>query len=186
MFSFKVVLAVLAAGVIAIGVGCGDDDDGGGGGGGDGGTQEVVYNLPTPPSALFYPALVAEELGFFEEEGVSAKLAPAAEEIAATAFLTNGDADVAFSDVDEIILARSQGGDHVAVFSPQQQNTAGIVVPADSDIQDFSGVAGQTIGLDSEESTRLLDAIVETAETLERRQGPCRDTTSIQYERERY
>jgi NitT/TauT family transport system substrate-binding protein len=169
VFSFKAVSAVLAAAVLAVGAGCGDDDDdgggGGGGGGGDGGggTQEIVYNLPTPPSALFYPALVAEELGFFEEEGVSPDLAPAAEEISATAFLDNGDADVSFADVDEIILARSKGGEHEAIFSPQHTNTAGIVVPEDSDIQDISGVAGQKVGLESEESTRFLDAMLDSA-----------------------
>jgi NitT/TauT family transport system substrate-binding protein len=162
VFTFKAVLALLAAAILALGAGCGDDDDDGGGGDG-GGSQELVYNLPTPPSALFYPTLVAEELGFFEEEGVSPKLAPAAEEISATAFLDNGDADVSFADVDEIILARSQGGEHTAIFSPQHTNTAGIVVPDDSDIQDISGVAGTKVGLESEESTRFLDAMLETA-----------------------
>ena len=164
MFSFRAILAVAAAGVIAIGVGCGDDDDDGGGGdNGGGATQEIVYNLPTPPSALFYPTLVAEELGFFEEEGVSPELAPAAEEISATAFLDNGDADVSFADVDEIILARSKGGEHEAIFSPQHTNTAGIVVPEDSDIQDITGVEGQTVGLESEESTRFLAAMLDSA-----------------------
>ncbi len=163
-FGLRAGLAVMAAAVMAIGAGCGDDDDDGGGGGGDGGgTQEVVYNLPTPPSTLFYPALVAEELGFFEEEGVSPDLAPAAEEISATAFLDNGDADVSFADVDEIILARSKGGEHQAIFSPQHTNTAGIVVPEDSDIQDISGVEGQTVGLESEESTRFLAAMLDEA-----------------------
>ncbi len=163
MLSFKAVLALLAAAILALAAGCGDDDDDGGGGGdGGGGTQEIVYNLPTPPSALFYPALVAEELGFFEEEGVSPKLAPAAEEISATAFLSNGDADVSFADVDEIILARSQGGEHTAIFSPQHTNTAGIVVPEDSDIQDISGVEGTKVGLESEESTRFLTAMLES------------------------
>jgi NitT/TauT family transport system substrate-binding protein len=166
VISLKAVLALIAAAILALGAGCGDDDDdggGGGGGGGDGGgTQEIVYNLPTPPSTLFYPTLVAEELGFFEEEGVSPDLAPAAEEISATAFLDNGDADVSFADVDEIILARSQGGEHTAIFSPQHTNTAGIVVPEDSDIQDISGVAGKKVGLESEESTRFLDAMLES------------------------
>ena len=161
MFSFRAVMAVMAGAVLAIGAGCGDDDDDGGGDGG--GTQEVVYNLPTPPSTLFYPALVAEELGFFEEEGVSPDLAPAAEEISATAFLDNGDADVSFADVDEIILARSKGGEHQAIFSPQHANTAGIVVPEESEIQDFSGVAGKTVGLESEDSTRLLEAMLDSA-----------------------
>ena len=160
MFSLKAVLALMAAAITALGAAaCGDDDDDGG----SGGTQEVVYNLPTPESVLFYPTLVAEELGFFEEEGVSPELAPASEEVAATAFLDNGDADVAFADVDEIILARSQGGEHTVIFSPQHTNTAGIVVPEDSDIQDISGVAGQKVGLESEESTRFLDAMLETA-----------------------
>ena len=166
MIKFKVVLALAAAAVMAVGAGCGDDDDDGGGGdggGGGGGTQEIVYNLPTPPSALFYPALVAEELGFFEEEGVKPNLAPAAEEISATAFLDNGDADVSFADVDEIILARSKGGEHEAIFSPQHTNTAGIVVPEDSPIQDIKDVAGTTVGLESEESTRFLDAMLDSA-----------------------
>jgi NitT/TauT family transport system substrate-binding protein len=160
MFKLKAALALMAAAIIAFGAACGDDDDDGDG---SEGTQEVVYNLPTPESVLFYPTLVAEELGFFEEEGVSAELAPASEEVAATAFLDNGDADVAFADVDEIILARSQGGEHTTIFSPQHKNTAGIVVPEDSDIQDVSGVAGQRVGLESEESTRFLDAMLETA-----------------------
>jgi NitT/TauT family transport system substrate-binding protein len=163
VFSLKRGAVLMAAGLIALGVGCGDDDDDGGGGNGGGGTQEVVYNLPTPESTLFYPPLVAEELGFFEEEGVSPDLAPAAEEIAATAFLDNGDADLAFADVDEVILARENGGEHQVIFSPQHTNTAGIVVPADSDIQDFSDVAGKTIGLESEESTRLVDAMLDSA-----------------------
>ena len=162
MFSFKSVLVLLAAAIFAVDAGCGDDDDDGGGGGDGGGTQEIVYNLPTPASTLFYPTLVAEELGFFEEEGVSPDLAPAAEEISATAFLDNGDADVSFADVDEIILARSQGGEHTAIFSPQHTNTAGIVVPEDSDIQDISDVAGTKVGLESEESTRFLDAMLES------------------------
>jgi NitT/TauT family transport system substrate-binding protein len=154
----------LLIGVAAlVAAGCGDDDSG------DDGSQaaqdggEIVYSLPTPPSLLFYPPLVAEELGFFEEENVDVELAPAAEEISSTAFLDNGDADLAFADVDEIILARSKGGEHQAIFSPQHTNTAGIVVPADSDITDINGVVGKTVGLESEESTRFLDAMLDAA-----------------------
>jgi NitT/TauT family transport system substrate-binding protein len=159
----RIALALVAVAVLALAA-CGDDDDDSGGG--DQASQgggEVVYALPTPPSLLFYPPLVAEELGFFEEENVQPALAPAAEEISATAFLDNGDADVSFADVDEIILARAKGGEHQAIFSPQHTNTAGIVVPQDSDIQDINGVAGQRVGLESEESTRFLDAMLDAA-----------------------
>ena len=158
----RVALALITAAILSL-VACGDDDDSGGGDQASQGGGEVVYALPTPPSLLFYPPLVAEELGFFEEENVQPKLAPAAEEISATAFLDNGDADVSFADVDEIILARAKGGEHQVIFSPQHTNTAGIVVPEDSDIQDINGVAGQRVGLESEESTRFLDAMLDAA-----------------------
>lgn len=160
----RAALLVVAAALLAL-AGCGGDDDESGGGGDQGaqGGGEVVYALPTPPSLLFYPPLVAEELGFFEQENVRPKLAPSAEEISATAFLDNGDADVSFADIDEIILARSKGGEHQAIFSPQHSNTAGMVTPADSGIQDFAGIVGKKVGLASEEDTALFEAMLDAA-----------------------
>jgi NitT/TauT family transport system substrate-binding protein len=163
----RVAVPLVLAGALAL-AGCGGGDDEPAGGGGTAAQQssepvEVVYAQPTPPTLLFYPALVAEELGFFEQEGVKAELAPSAEEISATAFLDNGDADVSFADVDEIILARSKGGEHVSIFSPQHSNTAGIVTPEGSDIQDFSGIAGKKVGLASEEDTALFEAMLDAA-----------------------
>jgi NitT/TauT family transport system substrate-binding protein len=106
---------------------------------------------------------VAEQLGFFADENIEAKLAPAAEEIPSTAFLTNGDADIALSDVDEIVIARSKGGEQIVVFSPQHSNTAGTVVPEDSEIQSFADLAGKRVGLASEEDTSIFEAQVEDA-----------------------
>lgn len=160
---------IMVAGALAL-ASCGDDEQESASTGGSATTEEapaeltkVVYAQPTPPTLLFYPALVAEELGFFEAQGVDAELAPAAEEISSTAFLDNGDADVSFADVDEIVLARSKGGEHISIYSPQHRNTAGIVVPADSDIQDFSGVAGKKVGLAAEEDTALFLAMMDAA-----------------------
>jgi len=151
-------LAVAAA-TVAI-AGCGDDEEtpaGGGGGGGDGGAPaEVVYSLPTPESLEFYAPIVAETLGFFEQQNVTAKLAPASEEIPSTAFLENGDADIAMADIDELIISTAQGGTLKAVFSPQHANTAGTVVPEDSPIQSFEELAGKTVGLASEEDNASL------------------------------
>jgi NitT/TauT family transport system substrate-binding protein len=163
-------VSLMLAGTLAMAA-CGDDeeDETAAGGGGATTTEEpaepveVVYAQPTPPTLLFYPALVAEELGFFEEEGVEAKLAPSAEEIAATAFLDNGDADVSFADVDEILLARTKGGEHQSIFSPQHKNTAGIVTPADSGISTFEELEGKKVGLASEEDTTLFNAMVDSA-----------------------
>jgi NitT/TauT family transport system substrate-binding protein len=138
---------------------CGDDDDSsgeGGGASGGGEATEVVYSLPTPESLEFYAPIVADTLGFFEQENVSATLAPASEEIPSTAFLENGDADIAMADIDELIISTAQGGNLQAVFSPQHANTAGTVVPEDSEIQGFEQLAGRTVGLASEEDQASL------------------------------
>jgi NitT/TauT family transport system substrate-binding protein len=157
-------LPAVAAVTLAI-AGCGGDDDpsGGAGGGGSGtdgsgAAAEVVYSLPTPESLEFYAPIVAETLGFFEQQNVSAKLAPASEEIPSTAFLENGDADIAMADIDELVISTAQGGTLKAVFSPQHANTAGTVVPEDSDIQGFEQLAGKTVGLASEEDDASLKA----------------------------
>jgi NitT/TauT family transport system substrate-binding protein len=157
--------ALLASTALALGA-CGDDEEeptGGGQASGGGEPTEVVYSQPTPPSLLFYPPLVAEQLGFFEDENVRANLAPAAEEIPSTAFLENGDADIALADVDEIVIARSAGGEQIVVFSPQHSNTAGTVVPADSEIQAFGDLAGRRVGLASEEDTSIFQAQLQDA-----------------------
>lgn len=151
----------LALAIVALAVGaCGGDDDGddGAGGGGGGETVTVTYALPTPPTLEFYPPIVAEALGFFEEEGVSAELAPAAEEIPMTAFLENGDAELTLADVDEVVIATARGLELEVIFDPQHKNTEGTVVPVASEIQEFEELVGRRVGLASEENTALFEA----------------------------
>lgn len=140
---------------------CGDDDEAAGGDGGE--VETITYAQPTPPTLLFYPPIVAEQLGFFEEEGVSAELAPAAEEIPMTAFVENGDADIALADLDEVVVGVAKGGDYEVVFSPQHSATEGTVVPADSAVQEFSELAGMKVGLASEENTAIFEAQLQAA-----------------------
>jgi NitT/TauT family transport system substrate-binding protein len=152
-------LAALLAAALLVSA-CGGDDGGDGGeAAGDGGeTAQITYAMPTPPTLEFYPPLVADALGFFEEEGVSARQAPAAEEIPMTAFLENGDADLTLADVDEVVIAANRGIDITVVFDPQHKNTEGTVVPEDSEIQEFGELAGERVGLASEENTALFQA----------------------------
>jgi NitT/TauT family transport system substrate-binding protein len=156
-------LPVVAALAIA---GCGGDDEPSGGGEsaeGGGAKQEIVYSLPTPESLEFYAPIVAEQLGFFDEQNVSPKLASAAEEIPATAFLENGDADIAMADIDELVISTAKGGTLKAIFSPQHSNTQGTVVPADSEVQAFTDLKGKSIGLASEEDSSSVEAQLKAA-----------------------
>ena len=148
----RVWLPVMVASAALAGCGGGADEPAAGE------PTKIVYSLPTPESLLFYPPIVAEELGFFEQEGVVAELATAGEEIPSTALLENGDVDIAMADIDELIISHAKGGTQQAVFSPQHSNTAGTVVPENSDIQEFTDLEGKTVGLASEEDFASIEA----------------------------
>jgi NitT/TauT family transport system substrate-binding protein len=154
-----IVLVALALSVAACG---GDDGDEATEGGQTTATAAekttVTYALPTPPTLEFYPPIVAGALGFFEEEGVEATLAPSAEEIPMTAFLENGDAELTLADVDEVVIAANRGTEITVIFDPQHKNTEGTVVPEESPIQEFSELRGKRVGLASEENTSLFRA----------------------------
>jgi NitT/TauT family transport system substrate-binding protein len=147
--------AVLTSAALVF-AGCGGDDESSSSDGGD--PMKITYSLPTPESLLFYPPIVAEEMGFFEQEGVEAVFVTAGEEIPSTALVENGDVDIAMADIDELVISHAQGGTQKVPFSPQHQNTAGTVVPEDSPIQEFSELAGKTVGLASEEDTAQVEA----------------------------
>lgn len=146
-------MPAVAASVALVLAGCGGGDDEGAEG-----SMKITYSLPTPESLLFYPPLVAEEMGFFDQEGVEAEFVTAGEEIPSTALVENGDVDLAMADIDELVISHAQGGTQQVPFSPQHSNTAGTVVPEDSPIQDFSELAGKTVGLASEEDTSQVEA----------------------------
>ena len=68
--------------------------------------QETVTVIkPTPRSAVFFPLVVGEALGYFEEEGVSVNLLPSDTSIPYVAFVQNGQADLAMLDPNETINA---------------------------------------------------------------------------------
>lgn len=138
--------------------GCGGDDGSSGSSGSGGGDMKITYSLPTPESLLFYPPIVAEEMGFFEQESIEAEFVTAGEEIPSTALVENGDVDIAMADIDELVISHAQGGTQKVPFSPQHSNTAGTVVPEDSEIQAFSDLSGKTVGLASEEDTAQVEA----------------------------
>lgn len=136
---------------------------GGGGNQAAGGTPIVTYIQVTPPSMVFYPGIVGQELGFFKAENVIAKMQVASEGVAGTTYLSNGNADLAMTDVDKIIIAVSKGGDFQSPYSAQYLNTIGIVVPNDSGIQDFNQIEGKTVGFASSENFDLFLALLDNA-----------------------
>lgn len=155
----QVFLATIVAAAVTIALAaCGGDDEASeeAGAGDAGGTTTVRFLTPLPESVYFYPLFVGENLGYFEDEGVEVELLPASEDVPLSAFVANGDADVAAPGASEILQGLAGGADYEVVYDYYTRSAENIVVPEDSDIQSFEEVEGLIVGLSSDEDRAFL------------------------------
>ena len=113
---------------------------------------------PLPRSTVFYPLVVGEALGYFEEEGVVVNLLPSDTSIPYVAFVQNGQADLAMLDQNETLSAVLAGANINTVYEVMQNAPEGIAVLASGGIQDMGGLKGTTVGLVSDRDRAFLQA----------------------------
>lgn len=139
-------LAISVAALAPIGAGCGGDDDESDGGGGESGAQEVDLLLSFPESVIWSSLLVAQDQGYFEEEGLVVN----SEGTDGSAFVTQqviaGNADYGWAAADSDIIAYANDPRLRVVMCHQEQNIFRIVTLADSDVQSVDDLAGGTLG----------------------------------------
>ena len=119
---------------------------------------------PLPRSANFYPLIVGEALGYFEEEGVEVNLLPSSTSLPFVAFVMNGQADVAMLDPTEVINAVSTNAPIKMVYEVMQNAPEGIAVLADSPYQSVADLSGTTVGLVSDRDRNTLAFAMGTAD----------------------
>jgi NitT/TauT family transport system substrate-binding protein len=156
---------VLMTVMIAIGAGCGgdDDDDGGGGGGGGGGEiTELTGTIPFPSGIVFYPLYVAEDKGYFEEEGISVRVQPLEGSGPVIQQVITGQADFGLGTPSDTMSAVLEGADLTSIYTLYQSNVFSVVTEADSDVDTLADLEGETIGVGSKEGgeTDFLKALL--------------------------
>lgn len=124
---------------------------------------EVKMINPLPRSTVFYPLVVGEALGYFEEEGVTVKLLPSDTSIPYVAFVQNGQADLAMLDQNETINAVIAGAKINTVYEVMQNAPEGIAVSSESGIKSMSDLVGTTVGLVSDRDRAFLQAALDIA-----------------------
>jgi NitT/TauT family transport system substrate-binding protein len=82
-----------------------------------------------------FPQMVAQELGFWEDQGLEVTLLNTQTSVPYVAFLQNGDADIAMLDSSQVLQAADAGLPIKVVYEAYQFAPENIVVPADSPIQ---------------------------------------------------
>jgi NitT/TauT family transport system substrate-binding protein len=138
------ILASLALVLAACG---GDDDEDTAGQSASGGTQEVEVLLSFPRGNAWLPLLVAEDQGYFADEGISLKI----QETEGSGFVTQqiiaGNADFGWAGAPSDVIAYGKDPSLRALACNHEKNIFSINVPADSDIQDVADLNGRKLGI---------------------------------------
>lgn len=126
--------------------------------------QDTVKIInPLPRSTVFYPLVVGETLGYFEEEGVEVTLLPSDTSIPYVAFVQNGQADLAMLDPNETLNAINAGANINTIYEVMQNAPEGIAVYTDSGTTSMSELVGTTVGLVSDRDRSFLQAAMASA-----------------------
>lgn len=148
MTSARRLLKTIAAIVIAMfligAAGCGGDDNADEG---PGGLTSVTLMLPVQDVIQFHSLYLADELGYYEDEGLDLKLEVADGSSAAVQQLVAGNADAGLPAPSAFLQAVAQGQNLRWVYSYQFSNIFDIATPADSDIKSIEDLAGGKLGI---------------------------------------
>jgi len=106
-----------------------------------------------------YPQQVAQELGFFEAEGLEVNFLASATTIPYVAFLSNGDADLVMLDSAQVFQAVNTKQPISVIYEVMQFAPEGIAVKADSPTVLPFRSASPTIGIRSRPSSRLRPSV---------------------------
>jgi len=140
-------LAVTAAatglGMLALSA-CSGDAAGGSGGGG---SEELTFLFPTGSVIQYHPWYIAEEMGWFEEEGVSVDLQVGDGSSGITQQVLAGNADAALPAPSAFMTAVDGGQDLHWVYQYQYSNIFSLATPESSGITDAAGLRGGAVGV---------------------------------------
>ena len=123
----------------------------------------ITVIKPTPRSAVFFPLVVGEALGYFADEGITVELLPSDTSIPYVAFVQNGQADLAMLDPNETINAVIAGANINTVYEVMQNAPEGIAVLAGGEFTSMSDLVGTTVGLVSDRDRAFLQAALDVA-----------------------
>lgn len=121
-----------------------------GGAGSDADVTEVQALLPFLRVPAFYPAMLAEELGYFEEEGIATDWEPTDGSAFAVQQVAAGNADVAIVNTEPALLGFAQSENFRIIYNVANETTGHLNdtwALESSDIESQAELQGQSIGV---------------------------------------
>lgn len=117
--------------------------------------------LPNENTTTLYPAIVARELGFYDDEGIEVTLLASDTTIPYMAFLANSQADLSMFDAPQTFQALNADQPIKVIFEGMQYAPELVFVKADSSAQSLEDLLGTTIGLASDRDQVTLQVALD-------------------------
>lgn len=114
---------------------------------------------PAPSSLFTFNEVVANVLGFYEDEGIEVELVAISDSIPAASLVQNGNADAALISASDALSAAAKTTDLALPYDERTGGTDfiyGVVVPEGSGVEDLSELEGANIGLASPDQDLAL------------------------------
>jgi len=132
--------------ILLVGAACGGDDEGPTSASGNDSLRFIFPN-EGDPEIIFYAYWVADDLGYFEDEGLDVTPLGSDGSSGATQQLIAGQADAGIPFSASPLEAASKGLDMRYVYTYSTAQNFGIFVPSESDIEGIEDLEGTTIGI---------------------------------------
>ena len=84
--------------------------------------KKVTFRQGLIPSPIWIPYVVAQEKGFYEEEGLDVSILPGEGSASTIKLVDIGENDFGVVFASEALIAKSQGAEIVSLAAAQQQN----------------------------------------------------------------
>ncbi|MBE3000849.1 ABC transporter substrate-binding protein [Nocardiopsis sp. HNM0947] len=108
---------------------------------------EVTITTPFDSCLSWYPLYVADENGYFEDEGIDAQLQGTDSSGGAVQAVLSGQAQLASTAPDAYLSSAASGADIQAFYALYQRSSFQLIAPQGSGIEELSDVAGHTVGI---------------------------------------
>lgn len=116
-------------------------------GGPDAEMTDLTVTIPFPSGAVFYPLYVADDLGYYEDEGLSVTVEPLDGSGAILQALLSGQAEIGLPSPGPLLQAISEGAEFASVYTLFQSNVFALVAPAGGEVADLADLEGAMIGV---------------------------------------
>ena len=117
---------------------------------------KVRWAQNNPPNANYMPLIVADEHGYFADEGIEIEFRVAANATDSMKLLVSGEADLGSVNSLNQIIARPRGVELRSFATTAQIAGNGIMAPAELGLEDLEQLEGLTVGMSGFAGNRVV------------------------------